>query len=412
MKNRLFTLLFSIVALSAYGEAPSFTPDPERYDSLSTLWHGENLSASYDHFYREFIDLDTVQVDLTQALPDSLYMARLRTMLSPINLPYNEVLKKWLVTYTTTRRTTMANILGRAEHYFPMIEQELAAHGLPIELRMMPVIESALVPTAVSRMRATGLWQFMYNTGKIYDLEITSFVDQRLDPVAATKAACAHLRDLYNIYGEWTLVIAAYNCGSGNVNKALKRAGAGAKNFWDIYQYLPSETRGYVPSFVAASYAYYYSRQHAISPVPMARPVPTDTVMVDRLMHFSQVATTIGMPLEQLRALNPQYSRDIIPAVGGKSYVLTLPSHHAIRYIEHQDSIFAKDSLYLAEYLKQSQPLTSAQFAEAAGRTHRVRSGETLSGIARRYGTSVAQIKRLNGLKSDRINIGKVLKIN
>ncbi len=402
------TLLFA--TLHAAAATPALAVTPERYDSLYTAWHGENLGNSYEAFYRNFVNLDSVNVDMTGALPDSIYFERLRTMLSPINLPYNEVLKKWLVTYPPPRRTTMANILGRAEHYFPMIEQELSAHGLPIELRMMPVIESALIPTALSRMRAAGLWQFMYNTGKIYDLEITSFVDQRLDPVAATKAACAHLRDLYNIYGEWTLVIAAYNCGSGNVNKALKRAGADAKNFWDIYTYLPSETRGYVPSFVAATYAYNYYHHHAIDPVPMARPVPTDTVMIDRLLHLEQVATTLDMPLEQLRALNPQYSRDIIPAIT-RSYVLTLPSAQAIRYIELQDSVFAKDSIYLSQYLKQTQPLSQAQF-DRAGTTHKVKSGETLGGIARRYSTSVAQIKRLNGLKSDRINIGKVLKIN
>lgn len=408
--NRLLILPLCLLFCTPKARAAELMP--ERYDSLRSAWHQEHLSASYQAFYDHLVAIDSAEVDMSGALPDAVYIERLQAMISPIRLPYNEVLKRYIVTYTTTRRTTMANILSRAEHFFPMIEQELAHSGLPIELRMMPVIESALIPTAVSRMRAAGLWQFMYNTGKIYGLEVNSYIDERLDPVQATKAACAHLKDLYNIYGEWTLVIAAYNCGSGNVNKALKRAGATARNFWDIYDFLPTETRGYVPSFVAATYAYNYHRQHGIEPVPMARPELTDTVSVSRLMHFNQVATTLDMPVEQLRALNPQYSRDIIPAVG-REYPLTLPSRQAIRYVELQDSIFAKDSLYLAQYLKQTQPLSQAQFdAVAASRTHRVRSGETLSGIARRYGTSVASIKRLNGLRSDRINIGKVLKIN
>ena len=181
---------------------------------------------------------------------------------------------------------------------------------------MLPVVESALSPTAISRAGATGLWQFMYTTGKVYGLEVNSFIDQRRDPVLSTKAACRYLKDLYGIYEDWTLALAAYNCGPGNVNKAIKRAGDQAEDFWDIYPYLPAETRGYVPSFIAATYAYTFSYQHDIAPAPTAMPLATDTVMISRPMHFDQITSTIDLPKEVLRSLNPQYKMDIIPAVG------------------------------------------------------------------------------------------------
>ncbi len=383
---------------------------PECYDSLLCSWKAES-AFSYERFFKEFIDPDSALVDYSQALPDSVYSARLKQMVSPMYVPYNEIIKKYLVMYTQQRRSTMARILGLSQYYFPMIEQELANAGLPLELRMLPVVESALTPTAVSRAGATGLWQFMYGTGKNYGLEITSFVDQRRDPVAATRAACRFLKELYRIYGDWALALAAYNCGPGNVNKALKRAGDGAKTYWDIYPYLPTETRGYVPSFVAATYAYNYHKLHNINPVPVPMPLATDTITVRKLMHLEQVSSTLDTPIDVLRALNPQYKMDIIPAVD-KPYALTLPSTQAIKYIELQDTIMSKDSVYLAQYLKQSStPAGKAQF-NISSVTHRVKSGEVLGSIAKKYGVTVAQIMKWNNLKSaSKLRIGQVLEI-
>lgn len=419
MKKTFLTLTIAAgtltLALASNPSVPEGTlpaGTPERYDSLLSTWRTGNVT-SLDTFFRDFIELDADStLDLSQALPDSVYAARLQKMISPIHLPYNDVVKRYLYVYTNTRRSTMARILGLSQFYFPMIEQELSNAGLPIELRMLPVIESALCPTAVSRVGATGLWQFMYTTGKNYGLEITSFVDERRDPVAATRAACRFLAELYRIYGDWTLAIAAYNCGPGNVNKALKRAGEGAKTYWDIYPYLPKETRGYIPSFVAATYAYNYHKQHNINPVPMPLPLSTDTIRVNRLMHLEQVASTIDTPMEVLRTLNPQYKMDIIPAIE-KTYCLTLPSSQCIKYIERQDSIHAKDSLYLAQYLKTTaSPAKQAQY-QISSITHKVKKGEVLGSIARKYGVTVSQLMKWNRIKSaNSLRVGQVLEIH
>lgn len=325
-------------------------------------------------------------------------------------MPYNEVVKRYIITYTT-RKTLMENVLGRSQYYFPMIEEELDRAGLPIELRMLPVVESALSPTAISRAGATGLWQFMYTTGKVYGLEVNSFIDQRRDPVLSTKAACRYLKDLYGIYEDWTLALAAYNCGPGNVNKAIKRAGDQAEDFWDIYPYLPAETRGYVPSFIAATYAYTFSYQHDIAPAPTAMPLATDTVMISRPMHFDQITSTIDLPKEVLRSLNPQYKMDIIPAVG-KSYSLTLPLGEVARFLENEESINAKDTVYMAQYLKPSRTDPSQKVFSLESFTYRVKSGDTLSSIAKRHNVSVAQLMKWNNLKNaHKLRIGQKLEI-
>ncbi len=276
---------------------------------------------------------------------------------------------------------------------------------------MLPVVESALLPSVVSHAGATGLWQFMYGTGRYYGLEVTSFVDQRRDPIAATKAACIYLKDLYNMFGDWTLAIAAYNCGPGNVTKAIKRAGGNTKNFWEIYPYLPRETRGYIPSFIAATYAYTFHRQHDIEPEMPALPLATDTVMVNRLMHFKQITSTIDTPVEVIRKLNPQYKADIIPALG-KSYSLTLPVSDVSRFLENEQQIMAKDTTYLAEYLKPSNIDKTKKEFSINSFTYKVKSGDTLSGIASKNGVSVAQIKKWNNIKNaDKLRIGQKLEI-
>jgi len=254
---------------------------PEQYDSLLSLYYESSILTSYDDYLNKFIDIDISSVVDTQNIPDSIYDARLKMIASVIPLPYNDIVRKYIITYTTRLNRNMSNIFGLAKYYFPLFEEELDRQGLPSELKILPVIESALYPKAVSRAGATDLWQFMLATGKGVGLEINSFVDERMDPIAFTKAACIYLSQLYSIYEDWTLALAAYNCGPGNVNKALKRA-PNAETFWDIYNYLPKETRGYIPSFIAATYAYTFHKVHNINPVLPVIPMTTDTITVKK----------------------------------------------------------------------------------------------------------------------------------
>lgn len=402
---------FTVETSSHAFDANEFAADntPEVYDSIIALWYERNVSNSFDTFFKEFIDLDSTAT-LHSDIPDSVYSARLKMIVSPINLGYNDIVKRYIIAYTQTRKSTMAKILGLSQVYFPMIDEELAAAGLPLELRMLPVIESALNPNAVSRMGATGLWQFMYGTGKAYGLEITSFIDQRRDPSASTKAACRYLEYLYNIYNDWTLALAAYNCGPGNVNKAIKRAGGNARTFWDIYPYLPRETRGYVPAFIGATYAFTFHRQHDIEPIVPGTPICTDTIHVNRLMHFEQIASTTGTPVEVLRELNPQYKMDIIPAVE-RTYILTLPQSEIAKYLNYEEEIHAKDTVYLAQYLKRD-PKTNTKEFQVNSVEYRVKSGDNLGAIAKKYGVTVSQLIKWNNIKNpNALRIGQRIEI-
>ena len=387
-----------------------WAPAPGRLDSLVTVVRGESSVAAFEKFFDEFIRIDSTLV-LTSDTPDSVYQRRLRSILSPIGLPWNDLVKQYIVLYTTARRTTVGNILARSQYYFPIIEQELAAAGLPLELRMLAAIESALQPSVRSRAGAMGLWQFMHTTGKENGLTITTFLDERCDPVASTRAAARYLSTLYKTYGDWTLALAAYNCGPGNVNKAMRRAGADAKSFWDIYPWLPAETRGYVPSFIAITYAYNFHKQHGIEIPERVLPLAVDTVSVQRLVHLDQVATTLDIPIDMLRALNPQYIKDIVPALD-TPYPIVLPQTHLTSYIGRNEEIHLKDSVYLAEYLNPANINATRAILTATGTTHRVKSGETLGHIAIKYGVTVSQIMRWNNLKnSNRLSIGQRLEI-
>ncbi len=278
---------------------------------------------------------------------------------------------------------------------------------MPVELRALPIIESALSPTAVSRMGAVGLWQFMPSTGKSYGLEINSLVDERRDPVRSTQAACRFLKDLYAIYNDWTLAIAAYNCGPGNVNKAMARSGG--KTFWEIYDYLPSETRGYVPAFIGATYAYAYHRQHDIEPTEPPIPLSVDTLRINRLLHFGQISSTIDLDIETLRQLNPQYRLDIVPATT-KTYTLVIPQRNVAQYIAHEQEIFAKDSAYLKEYINPAN--IEKKRAQGSGTIYIVKKGDTLGHIARRYHVTTSQLMRWNNIRNPRtLRIGQRLRI-
>jgi len=379
-------------------------------DSLVAAWHEYRQSVRYTDFFNQYILADTVLIEGTDsaatARRDALYGQRLRDLVSPVPLAYNYLVRNTINTYVERYPDMTGRILGLARCYFPMIEDALLAAGLPIELRALPIIESALQATAVSRAGAVGLWQFMPSTGKSYGLEINSLVDERRDPVRATAAACLFLKELYQIFGDWTLAIAAYNCGPGNVSKAIARSGG--KSFWEIYDYLPRETRGYVPAFIGATYAFNYHRQHGIEPTEPPIPLAVDTIRVNRVTHFEQIASTIDVPMETLRLLNPQYRLDIVPA-STKPYTLVLPQRNIAQYLEHESEIMAKDSLYLKEYLNPVNLDKKRQ--ERTTTVYRVKRGDTLGAIARRHRVTVKQLMRWNGLKNDRIRIGQRLRI-
>lgn len=385
---------------------------PAQLDSLLAAWRERQTLESFERFFDEYVGIDSADLAAAAAAdktPDSVYIRRLRDLVSPVPLCYNYIVRGYIDRYTASATGTISRMLGLARYYFPMIEEELLRRGLPVELRALPIIESALSPTAVSPMGAAGLWQFMPATGKVYGLEINSLVDERCDPVLATRAACRYLADLHALYNDWTLAIAAYNCGPGNVNKAIARAGGGKRSFWDIYDFLPRETRGYVPAFIGATYAYAYHRLHGIECTEAPLPLATDTLRIDRLMHLGQVASTLGLPLEALRQLNPQYRLDIIPATT-KSYTLVLPQRYISRYIEQQDSIFAKDSAYLKEYIDPANIEKKRQ--ERRMTIYVVKRGDTLGAIARRYRVTTAQLMRWNGIKNpDKLRLGQRLRI-
>ena len=346
-------------------------------------------------------------------LPDSIYKARLRALPFVIEVPYNEVVRRYILRYVKHNPRQLASLQRKADYYFPLFEDILGKYDLPFELCYLPVIESALNPQARSHMGAVGLWQFMPATGKKYGLEVNSLVDERMDPIRSTEAACRFLKALYSIFGDWNLVIAAYNCGPGNVNKAIHRAG-GKRDFWSIYPFLPKETRGYLPIFIAASYAMNYAQVHGICPASELLYPVTDTIMTAERQHLKQIAANLDITLEELRRLNPQYARDIIP--GGKDYALCLPIDLSGAYIDQQDTILAYNAKELIHNRRDEIDLLQRTSVNGAysvnGVTYyKIKEGDTLGGIAAKFRVSVKQLKAWNGLTSDFIRAGKTLKI-
>jgi membrane-bound lytic murein transglycosylase D len=360
--------------------------------------------------------LDTTECSsdtLISDLPDSVYKARLQALPFIIEVPYNEVVRRYIQRYIKHSPRQLASLQRKAEYYFPLFEDILGKHNLPYELCYLAVVESALNPQAHSHMGAAGLWQFMPSTGKIYGLEVNSLVDERMDPLRSTEAACRFLKSLYGIFNDWNLAIAAYNCGPGNVNKAIHRAG-GKRDFWSIYPFLPSETRAYLPLFIAAAYAMNYADVHGICPADLQITMKTDTIVTYERQHLQQVADNLNIPLTELRRLNPQYARDILP--GGKAYALCLPIEKAGSYIDQQDSIIAYRAKELIHNRRDEIELlqrTSVQGGYSVNGVtyYKIKEGDTLGGIAKKFHVSVKQLKAWNGLKSDIIRAGKTLKI-
>ena len=382
-----------------------------------TLVFPESMQSDMDSLYWDWQSKYLISIDencqMTSSNPvvsDSIYIDRLSRIPSVIEMPFNDIVKKHIEAYTGRLRNKASFMLAAANFYMPLFEDALDTSDLPIELKYLPIIESALNPKALSRQRASGLWQFMLRTGKIYGLDNNTLVDERRDPVKSTWAAVRYLKDLYNIYNDWNLVLAAYNCGPGNVNKAIRRAG-GETDYWKIYPFLPKETRGYVPGFIAANYVMTYYCEHGICPMDSQLPAISDTIHINKDLHLQQVASVCNIDIEQLRSLNPQFKKDIIPG-NSKAYALQLPNNTANIFIEREDSIYAYEA---KKYLNKRRTVAVSEAStpkNAKGaKYHKIRKGDTLGGIARKYGVSVRQLRDLNGIRGNNITAGKNLRI-
>lgn len=380
-------------------------------------WNDSDLTdiewRALDWSLRWLDTTDCVSVHDTTTLPDSVYKARLQALPCVIELPYNERVRAFILRYVKRSPKQVARLMRMSEYYFPMFEEILGRYDLPYELKYLAIIESALNPMARSHAGAAGLWQFMPATAKLFGLEVNSLVDERMDPVKSTDAACRFLSSMYTVYHDWNLVIAAYNCGSGNVNKAIRRA-EGKRDFWSIYPFLPKETRNYVPIFIAANYAMNYGQEHGICKAPVEHTMLTDTICTTRRMHLHQVSENLHIPMDELRRLNPQYSRDILP--GGSSYTLCLPAEKTGLFIDMENDILAYKADSLINNRRAEIDLAKVTSITGAYRIngvtyYTIKKGDTLGGIAKKFHCSVKQLKQWNNLSSDVIREGKKLKI-
>ena len=378
---------------------------PELTDSLLNIWylHRQVNEDSGGEGY----DMDSVY--FSSNVSDEVMKSRLESMNSYITLPYNEKVRNYMVLYSEKMPTKMGNILGLCQYYMPIFEETFSKYNLPDELKYVAIIESALNPVAVSRAGAKGMWQFMTKTAKSYGLEINSYVDERLDPFKASDAAARYLEDSYKLFGDWNLAISSYNCGPGNVNKAIRRGGG--RDFWKVYDYLPRETRGYVPAFVGAMYAIRYSKEYGLTPSNVQMPVQVDTFEIRKNLHFQQVSDLVGISVEELENLNPQYIKDIVPG-NSKPYILRIPFNYSSAFIANEDSLYT----HRAEELFNPQTLESVTSSSASSSTgervaYKVKNGDNLGKIAARYRVTVNQLKSWNHLRSNTIRVGQTLYI-
>lgn len=381
--------------------------DAAKYDKLWLKELYENQSL-FDSIYNTVTTLEVDSIyhyDLdTETLKARLKILDQKT---PFNIAYNPSLENVIKTFLTRKRGLMQRMLKVSQFYFPMFEQELDSYNVPLELKYLAIIESALNPRARSRVGATGLWQFMYSTGKMYDLDVSSYVDERSDPIASTKAAAKYLSKLHGIFNDWDLALAAYNSGPGNVNKAIRRSG-GYTNYWNIRRNLPRETAGYVPAFLAAMYIFEYAEEHGLQRERIERPIfDTDTVHVKNLITFNQISELVDVSVEDLQILNPSYKLDVIPYVEGKNYVLRLPREAMGKFVANEAAIYAHVKTELETEEKPLPELIKAQERI----TYRVKSGDYLGRIAERHGVGVSQIKQWNGLRGNTVRVGQRLTI-
>lgn len=415
----------SATAIDSSTLKPTRENTPQQLDSVLALWKTSSTTQAYDEYFNNYLSTTKrISKELNTTNIDSIYVARLEALMSPIPLEYNWEVKEAIERFT---HPSYAKVMSLAYFYFPMIEEELIRAGLPIELRTLAVIESGLNPIATSKAGARGIWQFMPSTGKEFGLEINSLVDERCDPRLSTQAACRFFKLIFPMYNDWTLTLASYNTGPGNVNKAIVRAGGNPKNykgsFWDVYEFLPEETRQYVPFYMGATYAFAYHRAHGVEVPAPPMPIAVDTIMINRPMHLEQISSTIDISLDMLKMLNPQYLMQIIPATS-KEYALTLPIERISDYLEHEKEIHAKDSLYLKEYVihanlekkrKEVPQMQKSSTSSSSSSTkyHTVAEGETLGAIARKYNVTTKQIVDWNKLSNpDALSIGQKLRVS
>lgn len=391
----------SVLSLSQYAnDSTIILPESFETDTRKMMenWYLQNYTA---------LDAD-VDRKPDEDVSDEEITRRLAAIPTTIELPFNSVVRAYIDAYTKKNRSLVENMLGMSLYYMPIFEQALERENLPMELKYLPVIESAMNPDAVSRSGATGLWQLMLPTARGFGMEVNTLVDERRDPVASSAVAAKLLRQLYDIYHDWSLAIAAYNCGPGNVNKALRRCNAEKKDFWAIYPYLPKQTRGYLPGFIAATYVMTYYKHHNISPALAKKPILTDSVHVNRRVHFRQIADVLQIPMEELKVLNPQYRQECIPG-DLRPYPLVLPANQTYAYIMSEDAICDHNSDQYARRLT-VEPSTGEVAQETAPEGqegewvttektlyHKVKKGETMSSIAKKYGVSLWSLKHANG---------------
>ena len=374
---------------------------------LDEKWLEELYSNSlFDTIYKSVTELEYEPVYYPELSTDTLKarLARLNAR-TPFNVEYNTSLESVIKGYLKHRRNSLERLMGLSHFYFPMFEQEFDNHDIPLEMKYLAIVESALKPRARSRVGATGIWQFMYGTGKEHDLNVSSYVDDRSDPIKSTKAAAEYLGRMYRIFGDWDLALAAYNSGPGNVNKAIRRSG-GYKNYWNIRQNLPRETAGYVPAFLATMYIFEYAKEHGFKPErPAFQHIQTDTVHVKQMISLDHVSEATGVKIEELQFLNPAYKLDIIPKVEGKTYALRLPRDAVGAFVTNEDKIYAFAD---AEFNQKEKPLPQV-FSSDTKIRYSVRDGDYLGKIARKYGVRVSQLKQWNGLRSNNLKIGQRL---
>ena len=383
--------------------------DYEFAAQLDEKWREELYSNQlFDTIYNSITNLTFEDVEYPE-LPTDTLKARLKALdaRTPFNVEYNPALESVIKSYLKNRRELLQKLITLSAFYFPMFEYELDKYDLPLEIKYLAIVESALKPRAKSRVGATGLWQFMFATGKMYGLDVSSYVDERCDPVKSTKAAALYLEKLYEIFGDWDLALAAYNSGPGNVTKAIRRSG-GYKNYWNIRHNLPRETAGYLPAFLANMYIFEYAEEHGFKKEkPDFAFVETDTIRVKHMITLDQVSELLDVPIEELQFLNPSYKLDIIPYIEGENYALRLPRHAIGKFVNNEEQIYA---YVKSEFDKREKPLP--QFFDSDTKiVYRVKSGDYLGKIARIYGVRVSQIKQWNGLRSNNISIGQRLTI-
>nr|WP_240475142.1 lytic transglycosylase domain-containing protein [Tamlana sedimentorum] len=383
--------------------------DNEYAAQIDEKWLEELYSnALFDTIYKSVTELDFKAVDFPELSTDTL-KARLKELdaRTPFNVEYNPSLESVIKSYLKHRRNSIQKLISLSAYYFPMFERELDLYDIPLEVKYLAIVESALKPRARSRVGATGLWQFMFSTGKMYGLDVSSYVDERSDPIKSTEAAAKYLAKLYSIFGDWDLALAAYNSGPGNVSKAIRRSG-GYKNYWNIRHNLPRETAGYLPAFLANMYIFEYAEEHGFKKIkPELAYFETDTVRVKEMITLDQVSEVTGTPIEELQFLNPSYKLDIIPFIKDENYTLRLPRDVVGAFVTNEDSIYA---FARAEFNKREKPLPQFSNADEKVR-YRVKSGDYLGKISRMYGVRVSDIKRWNGLRNNDLSIGQRLTI-